>query len=138
MGEYTGPAVIVIPGLLMTLWSILAVRRITAPARWTKVAGRIRAHESDAAGEPVDVISYPLPEGGSRDVRPTPHGQYLSGRPVGASVPVWRDPQDALNAVVELPRLERFAGQLLVGILGSFFFVGGLVWAGLIWALVNR
>ena len=26
----------------------------------------------------------------------------------------------------------------VVGVLGAFFFFGGLIWAGLIWALVSR
>jgi len=137
MEVFAGPALIVVPGLFALVWSVLAIRRATAARRWTPVAGRVAAHERDAAGV-VDVVEYPLPEGGTRTLRPEPHGVYVSGRPVGTPVPVWRDPVDALNAVLERPGLDRFAGPLLVGILGAFFFVGGLVWAGLLLALLSR
>jgi hypothetical protein len=131
------PALVAVPALVALVWSAAAARRATAARRWTPVAGRVVAHETAADGT-VDVVEYPLPEGGSRTVRPEPHGDYVSGRPLGTRVPVWRDPVDALNAVLELPRLDRFAGPLLTGILGAFFFVGALVWAALILALVSR
>ena len=137
MEVFAGPALIVVPGLLAVVWSVMGVLRATAPRRWSQIAGEVSAHERDARGV-VDVVEYPLPEGGTWTVRPEPHGTYVSGRPLGTPVPVWRDPVDALYAVLELPRLDRFAGPLLIGILGAFFFVGGLVWAGLILALVSR
>jgi len=137
MEVFIGPALVVVPGLVALVWSALAVLRANAARAWTPVAGRVVAHERDAHGV-VDVVEYPLPEGGTRALRPEPHGHYESGRPLGTQVPVWRDPVDALNAVLELPRLDQFAGRLLVGILGVFFFVGGLIWAGLILALVSR
>ena len=137
MDAFIGPGLVVIPGFLALVWSALAVRRATVARSWTPVAGRVIAHERDTLGV-VDVVEYPLPEGGTRTTRPEPHGHYESGRRIGTQVTVWRDPVDALNAVLELPRLDQFAGVLLVGILGMFFFVGGLVWAGLILALVSR
>lgn len=137
MGVLAGPALVIFPGLLMLLWSIVAVRRATASARWPRVEGRIVSHERDAHGA-VDVVEYPLPDGGQHQVRPQAHGRYESGRPLGSSVVVWRDPVDALDAALEAPALERFAGQLLVGILGGFFLVAGIVWAILIVALVSR
>ncbi|HOA87740.1 MAG TPA: DUF3592 domain-containing protein [Propioniciclava tarda] len=137
MGVYAGPTLIIVPGLVTLLWAILAIRKATAAKRWTVVAGTIIGRDRDAHG-PIDVVEYPLPEGGTRRLHPEPHGQYVSGRPLGTQVTVWRDPQDALEAVLELPRLERFAGQFVVGVLGAFFFFGGLIWAGLIWALVSR
>lgn len=137
MEVFFGPLLIVVPGLLAMLWSARAVGRATVARRWTPVTGFITGHERDAHG-PVDVVEYPLPEGGTNRVRPAPYGGYESGRPVGSPVQLWRDPVDALEAVLELPRLDAFAAPLLVGILGAFFFVGGLVWAGLILALVSR
>lgn len=138
MEVLAGPALIIVPGALALLWSIFAVRRATAQRRWTPVTGRIVRHERDPPGHLVDVIAYPLPEGGTRELRPLPYGQYTSGRPVGTPVAVWRDPADPLEAVCELPTLERFAGPLLVGILGGFLLGAGLIWAGLILALVAR
>lgn len=137
MDAFVGPTLVIVPGFLALIWSALAVRRATVARGWTPLAGRVVAHERDDHGV-VDVVEYPLPEGGTRTLRPEPHGHYESGRGIGTQVTVWRDPVDALNAVLELPRLDRFAGRLLVGILGAFFFVGGLVWAGLILALLAR
>jgi Protein of unknown function (DUF3592) len=137
MDAFIGPVLVVIPGFLALVWSALAVRRANVARNWTPVAGRVVAQEQDAHGV-VDVVEYPLPDGGTRTTRPEAHGHYESGHSIGTQVTVWRDPVDALNSVLELPRLDQFAGRLLVGILGTFFLGGGLVWAGLILALVSR
>lgn len=138
MEVLAGPALIIVPGLIALVWSVIAVRRVRAPHRWTRVQGWVAAHERDAAGEVVDLIGYPLPDGGTHALRPLPHGEYTSGRPIGSAVSVWRDPHDPVHAVAELPGLDRFAGALLAGILGGFAVFAGLVWSVLILVLVNR
>lgn len=134
--ELLGPMVIIVPGVIAIVWSALRLWAVTAPRRWTPVVGRVVEHGRDRHGM-VDVVDYPLPDGGRHRLVPDPHGRYTSGHPVGTPVRVWHDPRDALRAVLEPPALEHMAGPLLVGVLGLFFLVGGLVWAALILTLVG-
>ena len=48
---FAGPALIVVPGLLAVVWSVMGVLRATAPRRWSQIAGEVSAHERDARGE---------------------------------------------------------------------------------------
>nr|NLI51394.1 DUF3592 domain-containing protein [Propionibacterium sp.] len=136
MVELLGPLVMIVPGIVLLGWSGVRLWTVTAPRRWTPVVGRVVEHGRDAHGV-VDIVEYPLPDGGRHRVIPDPHGHYRSGRPLGSPVRVWHDPRDALRAVLEPPALDRVAGPLLLGLLGLFFFVGGLFWAALIVALVT-
>lgn len=129
------PITLIVIGLTVAWWGGTRVRAISRPAHWPRVTGRIVDHERDAARRPVDVVRYPLPEGGEHEVRPRPHGSYVSGRPLGTDVVVWRDPIDPLNAELEAPTIDRFAAQLTVGILGAFFALGGVIWLFLLLAL---
>ena len=136
MVELLGPMVMIVPGMILLAWAGVRLWAVTAPRRWTAVVGRVVEHGRDAHWI-VDVVEYPLPDGGRHRVVPDPHGHYHSGRPLGAAVRVWHDPRDSLRAVLEPPGLDRVAGPLLLAVLGLFFLVGGLVWAALIVALVS-
>lgn len=126
---------LMVVGSIIALWAWRRVAQIRAPRRWPTVTGTIVDRERDAQRRPVDVIRYPLAEGGFHEVRSATHGTYVAGRPLGTEVYVWRDPVDGLNAELEPPGLDRFAGPLVFGILGAFFAVGGLVWLFLLLAL---
>lgn len=136
-GLLAGPALIVLPGLLAVAWAALALLRATASRRWTPVIGRI-VERSGRGRESTDVVEYPLAEGGSYRVTADPHGRFVTGRPIGTPVRVWRNPADGLQAVLEQPGPERLAGPVLVGVLGAFFAVGGVLWAVLILSLATR
>lgn len=129
------PITLIVVGLVVAGWAAWRVRAILAPRHWPVVTGRIVDHERDVAKRPLDVVRYPLPDGGEHEVRPRAHGTYESGRPLGTPVRVWRDPVDALNAELETPSIDRFAGPLVIGILGAFFAVGGVLWLFFLLAL---
>lgn len=136
MVELLGPLLIIVPGVIATLWAGVRLWAATAPHRWTPVVGHVVEHGRDAHGI-VDIVEYPLPDGGRHKVTPDPHGRYHSGRKLGSPVRVWHDPQDSLRAVLELPGVDRIAGPLLLGVIGLFFAGGGVFWAILIVALVR-
>lgn len=133
----TGPALIIVPGLLALAWAIVQLRRRTASRRWTPVVGRV-VEQTGRGRDAADVIEYPLAEGGHYRLTADPHGRYPSGRPAGTPVRVWRNPADGLVAVVEQPGVEALAVPIIVAALGAFFAGSGVFWAVLIVGLATR
>lgn len=129
------PLAFLVLGLLVAALGARGLRRSMAPRDWPHVRGTIVDHRPDAAKRPLDIVEYPLPEGGFHRVTASEHGTYVSGRPVGTATRVWRDPVDALNARLDQPTLDSHALPLLITALGGFFALGGLIWLVLLLAL---